>query len=96
MLLEIINRCFNSGADIAKIVCKVNSSKDNARLLGLLDSEKKLAVIGMGEKGKITRCLSPLLRGVFTFASISKGKETAQGQIAFSEMNEIQKVFKNA
>lgn len=95
-LLQTIKRCFNSGADIAKIACKVNSPKDNARLLGLLESEKKLVVVGLGKKGKITRIVSPLAGGEFSFASLSKGKETADGQIAFLEMKKIQEALKNA
>ena len=35
----------------------------------------------MGNKGRITRIAAPLLGSPFTFASLSKGKETAEGQI---------------
>ncbi len=57
------------------------SEADNARLLGLLDGGKKMVVIGMGEIGKVTRVAAPLSGGLFTFASLTKGKETADGQI---------------
>jgi 3-dehydroquinate dehydratase-1 len=59
----------------------VHSARDNARLLGLLDSHSKIVVVGMGEKGRITRITAPLLGSPFAFASLSKGKETATGQI---------------
>ena len=77
----IIDACFQAGADIAKIACMVRSSSDNARLLGLLDDTRKIVVIGMGHKGRITRIVAPLLGSPFTFAPLSKGKETAAGQI---------------
>jgi 3-dehydroquinate dehydratase-1 len=77
----IVDACFRAGADIAKIACMVHSSRDNARLLGLLDDSKKIVVIGMGDKGRITRIAASLLGSPFTFASLSKGKETAPGQI---------------
>ncbi len=94
-LEKIIEQCFEKGADIAKIACKVNSEKDNARLLGLLDCEKKLVVIGMGRLGRMTRILGPLLGSKFTFASTGAGKETAEGQLSKKEMEEILEVLKN-
>lgn len=81
VLERVVDSCFRAGADIAKIACTVHLEQDNARLLGLLDDSKKILVIGMGETGKITRIVAPLLGSPFTFASLSGGKETAAGQI---------------
>ncbi len=78
---EVIKWCFESGADIAKVACMVNSNKDNVRLLSLLDGEKPIVVIGMGELGTITRIIGPILGSSFTFAKLGKGKETAPGQL---------------
>jgi 3-dehydroquinate dehydratase-1 len=80
-LEAIVSSCFEAGADIAKVACTVHSDRDCARLLGLLDSPRQVVAIGMGEKGRVTRITAPLLGSPFTFASLSKGKETAQGQI---------------
>jgi 3-dehydroquinate dehydratase-1 len=80
-LRQIIQWCFDSGADIAKIACMVQNDADNARLLGLLDSGKSVVVIGMGERGRVTRVVAPLLGSPFTYASAGKGKETAEGQM---------------
>ena len=80
-LETIVSECFHAGADIAKIACMIRSEKENARLLGLLDDQRKIIVVGMGPKGSITRVVAPLLGSPFTFASLSKGKETADGQI---------------
>ncbi len=92
---QILNRCFESGADIAKIACKANSNADNARLLSLLDSGKKIIVIGMGGKGKITRIVAPLLGSQFTFASVSRGKETAEGQMDAGKLEKLMGELKN-
>jgi 3-dehydroquinate dehydratase I len=78
---RVVSECFRKGADIAKIACMAHTGADNARLLGLLDDKRKIVVIGMGEKGKITRLVAPLLGSPFTFASVASGKETADGQI---------------
>ena len=91
-LEETTALCFKEGADIAKIACKVNTVKDNIRLLGLLDKEEyhgRTVVIGMGKKGRITRITAPLLGSPFTFASIVKGKETAAGQIEKNILREM-------
>ncbi|MEW6748607.1 MAG: type I 3-dehydroquinate dehydratase [Candidatus Micrarchaeota archaeon] len=80
-LRQMIAWCFDCGADMAKIACMVKSDKENARLLGLLDSDKRLIVVGMGPEGRITRILAPLLGSEFTFASSGEGKETAEGQL---------------
>ncbi|OPY74316.1 MAG: 3-dehydroquinate dehydratase [Syntrophorhabdus sp. PtaU1.Bin058] len=80
-LLRIVSRCFESGGDIAKIACMVNSERDSARLLGLLDSGRDIIVIGMGGKGRITRIVAPLLGSPFTYAAPARGRETADGQL---------------
>ncbi|MBA4417832.1 MAG: hypothetical protein C0392_07970 [Syntrophus sp. (in: bacteria)] len=80
-LLGTIAACFDTGADVAKIACRVHSEKDNARLLGLLDSDQDILVIGMGEKGRVTRIMAPILGSPFTYATLAYGKETAEGQI---------------
>ncbi len=77
----IVDRCFASGADIAKIACRVRSRRDNARLLGLLDDDRAMVVVGLGKKGAMTRVAGPLAGSLFTFASLARGKETAGGQI---------------
>jgi len=95
-LLRIVDNCFEKGADIAKVACKANSVQDSARLLGLLDSEKKLVVIAMGEYGRITRVAGPLLGSQFTFASQSSGKETAPGQLERKTMEELLKTIEGS
>jgi 3-dehydroquinate dehydratase len=40
----------------------------------------------MGERGKISRLLSPLFGAYFTFASLGQGSQTAAGQMSISEM----------
>ena len=95
---EIAALCFRMGADIAKIACKVNNERDNIRLLRLLDNDDyhgKTVVIGMGSKGRITRVAAPLLGSPFTFASVSKGKETAEGQIERGSLQKILRLLKD-
>lgn len=84
-LEKLIDRCFSRGADIAKIACLVNGERDMARLLGLLEMDRKLVVVGMGEKGKLSRVIAPLLGSLWTYAATSHGRETADGQLSVEE-----------
>jgi 3-dehydroquinate dehydratase type I len=79
-LEAVVERCFAGGADVAKIACRVESDRDNSRLLGLLDDARSLAVMGLGRKGAITRVMASLLGAAFVYASRGEGTETAEGQ----------------
>jgi 3-dehydroquinate dehydratase-1 len=88
-LYKIVDRCFELGADIAKVVTQSKSNADNARILSLYSIEKPIVALGMGELGKVTRLMAPLLGAPFTFASMDEGNETAPGQIKYSKMKVI-------
>ena len=47
----------------------------------------------MGNKGRITRVAAPLLGSPFTFASLSKGKETAEGQIEKDTLEQMMRLL---
>lgn len=81
ILEAILADCFSNGADIAKIACMARSDRDAARLLGLLDRNERVVTVAMGAKGRIARIVAPLLGSPFTFASLQRGKETAEGQM---------------
>ncbi len=88
-LNKIIDICFEQGADIAKITTLSHSKSDNARILSLYNSEKPLVAFGMGEAGKITRIIAPILGAEFTFASMDDFEGTAPGQIPYSRMKKL-------
>jgi 3-dehydroquinate dehydratase I len=88
-LFNIVDECFNKGADVAKVATMVNSNSDNARLLSLYSEPKPIVAIGMGELGKISRIIAPLLGAEFTFAAEDLGEATAPGQISYSKMKAL-------
>ncbi len=92
-LPAIVGRCFDRGADIAKIACRVLCEADSARILSLYDcpagAQGKIIALGMGEKGKITRVAAPLLGAPFTFAALSPGQKTAPGQLDIETLRKI-------
>lgn len=89
---EIFNREISKGADICKIVTTARKFEDNLKLLNFIYCNYKKARIvcfAMGENGKISRFISPILGAHFTFASIEEGEETAPGQLEISRMREL-------
>jgi 3-dehydroquinate dehydratase type I len=86
---QVVNDCFDSGADIAKVACLVQGHADSARLLALYDDERAIVALGMGELAKITRVAAPLLGAPFTYASVGSGQETAPGQIDSDTLRKI-------
>jgi len=85
-LEHIVEWCKSCSPDVIKIACRSRSDKDNARLLGLLDCDSKMIVIGMGAKGKITRILAPKLGAFCTYVSFSDKTKTAPGQMTKEEL----------
>ncbi|MFH1256547.1 MAG: type I 3-dehydroquinate dehydratase [Candidatus Diapherotrites archaeon] len=73
------------GADILKIVTYAKNPMDTLAILGLLRLAKKAKkpsiIFAMGEKGRHTRMLSMLEGAFLGFASLSKDKASAQGQL---------------
>jgi 3-dehydroquinate dehydratase-1 len=94
-LFAKVQQCYSLGADIAKVATQVNKTSDNARLLSLYNLEKPLVVLGMGDKGKITRVVAPFMGAEFTFAAMDNGEATAPGQITYNRMKELIDLLKN-
>jgi 3-dehydroquinate dehydratase type I len=85
----ILAREIADGADVCKIVVTVNKMEENVTLLEFTaEASKQTDVVcfGMGELGRNSRLQSPLFGGLFTFASLDGGCETAPGQMTLREM----------
>jgi len=88
-LNSVLEREISSGADVCKIVTTAKRMEHNLTTLNFTlasSSKTKLVCFCMGEFGKISRLLSPLFGGFFTFASLEQGRETASGQMTIQEM----------
>ena len=92
-LESVMIACFERGADIAKIATRINGTDDVLNLIALFGLPGQKVILGMGSMGRILRIMGPYLGGVFTFASLEEGKETAPGQLSIKEMNDIYKVI---
>jgi 3-dehydroquinate dehydratase type I len=95
-LKNVLERQISSGADVCKIVTTAKRIEDNLTILNFTSeasARTKLVCFCMGELGKISRLLSPLFGGFFTFASLEKGGETASGQMTIQEMKTAYKLL---
>jgi len=93
---EIVYRQLKAGADICKVVTTAQRFEDNLTILQLIPEFPgvKLVSFAMGASGPISRVLCPLVGGDFTYASIEKDKESAQGQITARELLELYKMVR--
>jgi len=89
-LESILKEQLDLGADICKIVSTAESFSNNIEVLKFIqrNKEKNLVCFCMGEKGALSRVLSPLMGACFTFASMGKNS-TASGQIDVMEMRKF-------
>ena len=88
-LEQIVNDCRIAGADVVKLACQVNHIVDLQNLFKLYENDLRMVIIGMGEKGVISRIAAPMLGAEFTFAAPETGKETAPGQISKDKLLSI-------
>jgi len=87
----IVQRQLKAGADICKMVTTAQGFEDNLTVLQLISEFPGVRLISfaMGALGSMSRVLCPLVGGDFTYASIEKGKESAQGQITVRTLLKI-------
>jgi 3-dehydroquinate dehydratase-1 len=88
---EVVRQQLKAGADIAKMVTTARSLEDNLTVLRLISEFPgvRLVAFAMGPLGAVSRVLCPLVGGDFTYTSIEKGKESAQGQMTVKDLSQI-------
>jgi len=96
-LRAMVDQGLSLGADIVKVVAHARTMEDNLRVLGLIPyaAKKGAAAIAfcMGEKGRLSRLMAPLIGSFLTFASLEAGEASAPGQFTVGEMREFLKKF---
>jgi len=92
-LLQVMHQEKNAGADIGKIVTMANSIEDCQILLDLSIEAKKIGFpilsFAMGDIGRFTRVIAPMIGSKFIYASIKD--EVEPGQFSISNLNSIYK-----
>jgi 3-dehydroquinate dehydratase type I len=97
-LHRLFDQMVRLGADLIKIVSFARLWEDNLTILSLIPLAKarkqKIVAFCMGEKGKISRFFSPFLGAAWTYASLSRVKASAPGQLTVREMKQAWKILK--
>jgi 3-dehydroquinate dehydratase type I len=92
-LARRLNACRMPGADIVKVVTLAKTVEDNLRVLELIPQALRMnqdvIAFCMGEKGRLSRVVAPLLGAPFSYASLEEGAESAPGQLTVGEMKTI-------
>ncbi len=85
-LEEIFNKGKALGADIVKIATMVNTVDELTRLIEftLMHRNDDIVTLGMGDRGRITRILNPVIGSLITFGTIKRS--SAPGQLSVDEI----------
>jgi len=98
-LLKYFKESVQAGARVVKIATLARTPEDNLAVLSLIPyarrHDQEIVAFCMGEQGRISRVMAPLLGALFTFASLRRGAETAPGQLSVGEMKQIFKILDN-
>ena len=97
-LVKIADSIKKRGADVIKIACLAKSLQDTVNIIALGKHLQGLKtrhiLIGMGQKGILSRILTPTLGGEMMFATLGKKGQTAPGQISAKELKKAWSLIK--
>ena len=95
-LKTIVQAELAAGADICKIATTATDFSDNLAVLGLIREfpSSRLVVMAMGSAGQPSRLLGPLAGGEFTYAAVTRGQESAPGQLPLAETYHLYRMLK--
>ena len=92
---NLISEAAKKDADFVKVIGTASSLEDNLKMLSLPQIAKKnkiqIIAFAMGQKGAISRILSPVFGAAFTFAALDE--PTAPGQISIIALKKTLETF---
>jgi len=97
-LLKLAEKMAKLKPDVIKISTLATSDADAMNIITLAKMLEQQGIshilIGMGERGKLTRILTPTLGGEMMFAVLDKNQSTAPGQMTVKELKEAWTLLK--
>jgi len=96
-LKDIFRACEAMKPDIIKMVALAQKVEDNLKILSLIpytqSRHQKIIAMCMGDKGKLSRAMAPLLGSYLGFAVLSGGRASAPGQLSVSSMRRVRQLL---
>jgi len=96
-LKKIFKQCAKFKPAVVKIVTMAKNVDDNLITLDLIafakERSQKIISLCMGEKGGISRAVSPLMGNFLSFATLGRGGQSAPGQFTVHDMNKFKELF---
>jgi 3-dehydroquinate dehydratase type I len=96
-LQERLKACMADAPTIVKIVTHAGAAADCLRVMELipraLQKGQAITAFCMGEKGKISRIMAPLLGSAITYASLDREEASAPGQPTIDELKTINQIM---
>jgi 3-dehydroquinate dehydratase-1 len=97
-MVDIVKNEYAAGANIAKIAVTPKKIGDVANVLSVIEQfkgqGKEIIGIAMGKLGVVTRIAGPQVGSYLTYASLEKGKESANGQLPIEHVRTILEILK--
>jgi len=98
-LKEIFHQCAKAKPAIVKIVTFAKTAEDNLVTLSLISYARKhspeIISLCMGDKGRISRAVAPLLGNYLSFATLEREGQSAPGQFTVYEMKQINELLRS-
>ncbi len=85
-LYKIVDKCFERGADIAKIATMCKTKKEAEQLISLTVKHDNIAAVGMGKYGRLTRISAPASGSILTYAFTDSKDSPVPGQFTIEEL----------
>jgi len=96
-MIDICKNEFAGGAAIAKISVTPQKIEDVMNVMAVVEhlkaANKQIIGVSMGKIGRITRILGPQVGSYLTYASLERGKESADGQLTIAETKTIWEIL---
>jgi len=95
-LEQTVQQQIHYGADICKVVTTAKRFEDNFTILKLFEKfkETRIVAFAMGNEGIVSRVLSTMSGGYFTYASITGIKGSASGQLSATYLRSFYEAVK--
>jgi shikimate dehydrogenase len=98
-LKKIFHQCAKAKPAIVKIVTTAKTVEDNLVTLNLIPYARKhspkIISLCMGDKGRISRAVAPLLGNYLSFATLEPESQSAPGQLTVGEMKQINELLRS-